>query len=44
MKITYRKGWIERRAARLMAAFGVDRDTAIVEAAQDWLAFVGSRP
>lgn len=41
--LTYRKGWIERRAGRLMDAFGVDQDTAISEAAQDWLAFSGGR-
>ena len=41
--LIYRKGWIERRAGRLMAAFGIDSDTALQEAAMDWLSFVGSR-
>lgn len=40
---TYRQGWIARRASRLMAAFGIDRETAIQEAAVDWQTFLGSR-
>lgn len=41
--ITDRKGWIERRAARLVGAFGIDAATALQEAAIDWRSFMGSR-
>lgn len=41
--LTYRKGWIARRAGRLMAAYGIDNSTALREAAYDWLGFAGSR-
>lgn len=41
--LTYRKGWIQRRAACLMTAFGIDHTTALREAILDWLSFCGSR-
>lgn len=40
---TYRKGWIQRRASCLVAAFGIDQRTALQEACMDWLSFYGSR-
>lgn len=41
--LTYRKGWIQRRASCLVAVFGVDHHTALREAVLDWLSFYGSR-
>jgi hypothetical protein len=37
-----RPRWVERRASRLVAAFGCDRATALAEAANDWQALQGS--
>ncbi|MES1977533.1 MAG: hypothetical protein V4451_05820 [Pseudomonadota bacterium] len=42
--LVYRKGWIERRAAALMRAFGIDQATAIKEATHDWVTFGRSWP
>lgn len=40
--LTYRPGWIERRASSLVAAYAIDRATALTEATNDWLALRGS--
>lgn len=40
--LIYRPGWIERRASRLVAAFAIDRATALAEATQDWQALRGT--
>ncbi|MFI5448058.1 hypothetical protein [Polaromonas sp. UC242_47] len=40
----HRPNWIERRASRLVAGFGIDRTTALIEAEQDWQSLHGTAP
>lgn len=42
MTLAHRPRWVERRASRLVAAFGCDRATALAEAANDWQALQGT--